>query len=70
MIWAKLWFHDAKPMQTFTTDIQQKRRLISRIVSFQRFIQLIQRNASLSLRSFISFLFLEVTLNSIAYSQT
>lgn len=54
-------------MQTFTIDIQQKRRLISIMLSFQRFIQ---HNASLSLWSFISFLFLEVTLNNIAYSQT
>ncbi|EJF90196.1 hypothetical protein ME3_00748 [Bartonella melophagi K-2C] len=24
MIWAKLWFHDAKPMQIFIIDTQQK----------------------------------------------
>lgn len=29
MIWAKLWFHDAKLMQTFTIDIQQKKVKIS-----------------------------------------
>ncbi|AQX19747.1 hypothetical protein BWD162_006250 [Bartonella sp. WD16.2] len=40
------------------------------MVSFQYFIQLIQHNASLSLWSFISFLFFVVTSNNIAYSQT